>query len=242
MQRRIGPGRRLPSGSSQEDRRTARSYRLEGARFLREVEGLKHVVRGRVPSAQRGQPIPVLYELQNRGMVVGRRVKVALLRIGRDDQTGDSEPVPVLVDLRRSDVVVEPPEVVPRYEDRGRVPVCPAPDVVYDAVRHRVLTCLYVRRGVLVPSGRADYPRYIAERSLLHVGQELGGCDEVRLGLRRPLDVLEILEPGGGRAVHLPGDSLLVQLLEYRREADRLRNVVVDDPSARARDQREMVG
>ena len=61
---------------------------------------------------------------------------------------GDAQPVAVLVDARRDDVVVEPAPVVPREEDGGRVPVGPAHDGV-DQAGHPGLAGADERAGVL---------------------------------------------------------------------------------------------
>ena len=60
-------------------------------------------------------------------------IDVALLGVWADDEAWHSDPVAVLVDLRRGDVVVEAAPVVPGNEDRGALPVPAAHDVVDQA-------------------------------------------------------------------------------------------------------------
>src|SRR5208282_2294528 len=113
---------------------------------------------------------------------------------------------------------------------------------VHDVVRDGILSGLYVRRRVLVSAGRAYYPGDIAEGPTFDIGRKLRCRDEVGLGLGRALDVREVLKPRGRRAVHLPRDALLVELLEDRRECDARWDGVVDYSFAGPCDQREVVG
>src|SRR5436309_15694127 len=53
-------------------------------------------------------------------------VDEALASVGADHEAGDAKPVAVAVDARRRHVVVEAAPVVPREEDRRRLPLRPA--------------------------------------------------------------------------------------------------------------------
>ena len=65
----------------------------------------------------------VFDELGVRVEAQGLMIDVAALGVGADHDAGHAQAVAVLVDDRGHDVVVETAPVVPRQEDRGRVPI-----------------------------------------------------------------------------------------------------------------------
>src|SRR5215469_14838603 len=58
------------------------------SRRLREVESVEHVVGGGIPRGERRQTPAPFYELEDRGVIVARRVHDSPLRPRRDDQRG----------------------------------------------------------------------------------------------------------------------------------------------------------
>ena len=170
-------------------------------------------------------------------MVVDDAVNETLFRERRDYQAGDPEAVPVLVDLWRSDMIVEAAVVIVCRKYGDGVPVAALSQVIDDVVRHGILAHLDILGRMLIAARRPDDPRYLTELASLDVLRELARSRELCLGGRRVLDISEALVPVG-EAVDLPGDAGLVELLEYRRKVQRLRDLVVNYPARGSRNQR----
>ena len=118
-------------------------------------------------------------------------VDVALARVGADDDAGHPQPVAVLVNHGRRDMVVEPTPVVPAEEDRGAVPVGPLHGRVDEAGRP-CLARAQQRGGVLRVRAAGRDPchrRELAAAGVLVVMRHAGDVRELAI-------LLDRVEPG----------------------------------------------
>src|SRR4051794_21728023 len=170
-------GRRSPRprsarvvGPDRADAVVAERERVRRPRVLVEVErrgerrGLAVAMRELVQA-----PV-VLDEAQDARELAELAADEPVLRVWADDHERDADPEPVAVHLWRRDVVVEAAVVVPREEDRRRVPLGRAHDRV-DHLRRPVLAVAEVPFGVLAqlePRGDPRDRRQQAVRDVPH--------------------------------------------------------------------------
>ncbi len=102
-------------------------------------------------------------------------------RVRADDQPGHAQPIAVLVDRWRHDVVVPATPVIPRHEDRGRRPGSALHDAVDDLGDVRLAVAEKARCMLALPPGRHDPG---------HRGKLVGG--EVVVERLESLDVADL--------------------------------------------------